>query len=137
MAILLYPEVFTQTTLTEYLPSAKISAGYRNQKIISQPPWHWGIHQLITEEKILYCHVISDIIEKRVKCSGTQKEKALKESFSCASNLSLSLTDKESLSRLRREQRDGDGKDIYNVRHYWCSVSMELSEYTNGRINWW
>lgn len=38
MAILLYPEVFTQKTLTEYLPSAKISAGYRNQKIISQPP---------------------------------------------------------------------------------------------------
>lgn len=78
MAILLYPEVFIQPALTEYLLSAKISAGCRNQKIISHPPWHWGIHQLITEEKILHCHVISDIIEKRIKCNGNTEEKGPK-----------------------------------------------------------
>lgn len=78
MAILLYPEVFIQPTIAEYLLSAQISAGCRNQKIISHPPWHWWIHQLITKEKILYCHVISDIIEKRIKCNGNTEEKGLK-----------------------------------------------------------
>ena len=72
---LLYPEVFIQPTLTEYLLCAKISAECGNQKIIRHPPWHLGMCQLITEGKFLYCNVISDTTEKSINFHGNMKEK--------------------------------------------------------------
>lgn len=113
---LLYPEVFIQPTLTQCLLCAKISAECGNQKIIRHPPWHLEMCQLIIEEKILYCNVISDMRKKYQLPWKHERKNTLKE------ELFLSFQLKFELKWWGDFLQAKVGGGSCNARHSQCSV---------------
>lgn len=69
--------------------------------------------------------MISDIIEKRIKCNGNTEEKGPKGEIFMSFQLKLKPKGRGKFLQAQTGVGDGNGKAIYNARHYRCSVSTD------------